>query len=174
MPHLQDHISSRLIDVSGELDHDSVRIVHQMPLSQINAPKYAALSYCWVGKQPVTTLTLTLAANMHGLDISSLPKTIRDTITATQRFRTPYVWVDSLCIVQDDAHEVAREISKMASYFENAYVTICAATARACTDGFLEPRRPPSYSKGPIKLPCEGFDGETGQITLATVTEPLF
>ena len=40
-----------------------------------------------------------------------------------------YVWIDSICITQDDADDWAQESVKMADYYQNAWLTVQAASA---------------------------------------------
>ncbi|KAF2107179.1 hypothetical protein BDV96DRAFT_459774, partial [Lophiotrema nucula] len=65
------------------------------------------------------------------------PRTIQDAIKITHELGFDYLWVDSLCIIQDDAVEIAQEIALMPLIYSNAVVTIAASSARAVTDGFL-------------------------------------
>lgn len=58
-----------------------------------------------------------------------LPSTFQDAITVTRRLGIAYIWIDSLCIVQDDAQDWEREAAKMALIFESAYLTIAATAA---------------------------------------------
>jgi hypothetical protein len=51
-----------------------------------------------------------------------------------------HVWIDSLCIVQDDGDDWQREAAKMGVIYESAYVTISATDAAASAHGFLFPR----------------------------------
>jgi hypothetical protein len=58
----------------------------------------------------------------------------------TQKLGLRYLWVDRLCIVQDDRNELQKELSKMPSIYGFAYVTISAASAATSTAGFLSAR----------------------------------
>lgn len=62
---------------------------------------------------------------------SVLPRTIRDAIELTQRLGENFLWVDSLCIVQDNQDEKRKHLSHMASIYANAYVTLVAAGGTA-------------------------------------------
>lgn len=56
-----------------------------------------------------------------------LPQTIQDAITLTERLGERYLWVDALCIVQDDLEDLQRQTAAMDSVFSGATLTIAAA-----------------------------------------------
>lgn len=90
---------------------------------------YAALSYCWGGHNPVTTTTKTLQAHERGISISSLPLLFQQTIEVALIMGLKYLWIDALCIVQDDLQEWEKEAAQMADVFSNTYITIVASAA---------------------------------------------
>jgi hypothetical protein len=55
-----------------------------------------------------------------------IPRTIRNTISFVDLLGIPYLWVDSMCIVQDDKEGKHAQIQAMAGIYANAYVTIVA------------------------------------------------
>ncbi|KAK3302700.1 heterokaryon incompatibility protein-domain-containing protein [Chaetomium strumarium] len=105
-------LPSRVLDVGrdGDADADMLRLHSTEPAE---TGHYAALSYCWGGVQDVTTTKENLDAYSNRLSLSSLPATIRDAITVTRSLGIRYLWVDALCIVQDDEDDKANEIKKM-------------------------------------------------------------
>ncbi|VUC26761.1 unnamed protein product [Clonostachys rosea] len=131
-------------------------------------PRYAALSYVW-GREPffcLTTKTLAALEKPGAFDTdaiwSQIPATIQDAMTVARNIGVRYLWVDSLCICQDqfDVHNMTDEEStilknKMESIrlmdyvYGAAYVVICAAESqnafagirgvRPGTRGFRQP-----------------------------------
>lgn len=79
-------------------------------------------------------------ARFAGFQVSSLPLTLRDAIRVTRALNIPFLWIDSLCIVQDDTEDWKREASKMESVYSNAEITIAATCANSSWDGFLKRR----------------------------------
>lgn len=80
---------------------------------------YIALSYCW-GKTPDTawmTKTDTVHQNMQDIDLKSLPATIRDCLWVATALGVHYVWVDSLCIIQDNISDWEIESAKMGGIY---------------------------------------------------------
>lgn len=66
--------------------------------------RYLALSHCWgdPGRHPLKTTRANLKDHASGISISGLPRTFRDAITVCNRLSVQYLWIDCLCIVQDD------------------------------------------------------------------------
>jgi Heterokaryon incompatibility protein (HET) len=100
---------------------------------------YITLSHCW-GNIKIKQLTM---ANIHqfteSIDISELPKTFQDAVTITRRFGIRFLWIDSLCIIQDSTKDWAIESSGMGDIYKNS---LCNIAATAAPDGrtgcFLE------------------------------------
>ncbi len=101
---------------------------------------YAALSYVWGGDQKSKTLKTNIMQYMRQIDSNKLPRTIMDAVICTQKLGLKYLWVDSLCIIQDSEEDQEKEIGRMSEIYKNAYVTISAAKATSSEEGFLEPR----------------------------------
>lgn len=113
------------------------------------------LSYCWGGPQPlVCTRDKLEPCGQWKIVIDHLPATFRDTIRVTRDLGYRYLWIDSLCIAQDDAEDVEREIRQMAPIYKNAALTICASTVQSCKYSFLQPR--PDMSQQQIRLSMPG------------------
>ncbi|KAF4427738.1 hypothetical protein CGGC5_v004982 [Colletotrichum fructicola Nara gc5] len=102
---------------------------------------YVALSHCWGQHQPAKTTKATLGRYKSRLIWADLPKTFQDAITVTRALGIDFIWVDSLCIIQDDPDDWAKEASQMASIYRKAYITIAATSAAGGEEGFLYDRR---------------------------------
>ncbi|PVH84608.1 HET-domain-containing protein [Cadophora sp. DSE1049] len=137
---------TRVLDVEG--DNVSLHI------SENETEPYAALSHCW-GKLPVIqTHQSTFEDRVLDIPWTSLSKTFQDAITTTRLLGLKYLWIDSLCIIQDDAEDWARESGKMASIYEGAHIVIAASDSSDGRDGFLKERPPTTDSK----VIFEGFN----------------
>jgi len=115
------------------LDDDSLRLC----VDEISAP-YAALSYCWGGTQTFTTTTASLDERKLGFSTSDLPKTLREAVTVAHEMGLKYIWIDSLCIIQDSDVDKTLELPKMPVYYGNAYVTISASITESADGSFFE------------------------------------
>ncbi|KAF8851398.1 HET-domain-containing protein [Acephala macrosclerotiorum] len=101
--------------------------------------QYAALSYCWGGdlEGVITTVKETIDKHCENIAVRSLPRTLQDAITVCRGMRIRYLWIDALCIVQDDDKDWRREAAQMRHVYSNSLVTLAAHLASSCKDGFL-------------------------------------
>lgn len=129
----------RLLHVSGDNDKTKVHLITSTEIAQENI-QYTVLSYCWGDVQGHKTTKARIKAYSKDIEWDTLPKTIQDAIEVTSQLGFSYVWIDSLCIVQDDGDELQKEIAKMSSVYRNAVVTITASGAASASDGFLQER----------------------------------
>lgn len=79
---------------------------------------YACLSYCWGGAQEYMTTRATLQSYVESLNLSSLAKTIQDAIKVTRMLHLRYLWIDALCIIQDDPDGKQKEMAYMGKFTE--------------------------------------------------------
>ena len=115
------------------------------PRQQLNTHgrmgSWVALSHCW-GDSPHRLLVT--SANVEqlsrGISMSYMPGTIRDTILMTRKLRIRYLWVDTLCILQDDILDWNMESAKTSTYYKEAHVTLVARDAVADCQSFLADR----------------------------------
>ena len=99
--------------------------------AQRDVVKWAALTYCWGDSQPPRPSKQHLENWTTNILISELPKTIADALTVMRKIGLRFLWVDWLCIVQDDLEEMAKEIAQLPHIYNNSEVTISAARAKA-------------------------------------------
>lgn len=131
-------LPSRVVDVG--LNTKIVRLF----LSAGKTGMYTALSHRWGSKPIFKTYKGNLDRLSRSIDVKELPRTFQDAIETTRQLWIQYLWVDSLCIVQDDKYELACEIGQMGTIFENSSCTLAAIDAlddEAVTDrGLFLPR----------------------------------
>jgi len=136
-----------------------LRIVMSPP-----AVDYAALSYCWGGHQPIVATKSTMKDMMLDIPYSALPKTLQDAVTITIKLGLRFLWVDALCIIQDDQTQKQQEIAAMPNIYQNAHVTICAARSRSCDEGFLHNIMAPGPTATAFRFLFYGPDCTVGSV----------
>lgn len=102
--------------------------------------RYIALSYVWGTKHTLRLLESTLGSFTEGIAVKDLPKTIRDAIEVTRILKIRYLWVDSLCILQDSIPDKEAQIPYMSEYYRDAVAVISASGAADVHAGFLKPQ----------------------------------
>ncbi|KHE79613.1 HET-domain-containing protein [Neurospora crassa] len=117
---------------SSWLGSDSGQIQKQGP-----APQYMTLSHCWgpPEKRPIITIRANLSVRMERISFAELPKTFQDAVVLTRKLGQQYLWIDSLCIIQDDETDWAREASTMAEIYTQSYCTLAALSSADSTAG---------------------------------------
>ena len=127
-------LPTRVVDI-GEGENSPIRLQIDQSGTQ---GQYAALCYCWGGDQPYKTIISNLDSYTKELASTVFPKTLSDAIQVCRRVGLRYIWIDALCIVQDDPNDKAREISQMGRIYKDATLTIMAASAKSVYEGFLD------------------------------------
>jgi hypothetical protein len=118
---------------------------------------YAALSYCW-GESSVLLKTTrsNLDAFRHHIPWSKLPRTLQDAITIVRKIGLRFIWIDCICIIQDDRADWEVEAAKMGQYYQSAFLTIAASASSSAFSGIFTNR--PKISP-PKEVRFRGTDG---------------
>ncbi|RDL41417.1 uncharacterized protein BP5553_01396 [Venustampulla echinocandica] len=159
-------LPTRLLDVGNATSGAQPRLIlsletfgHLSPES--NSPTYIALSYCWPssGHAPwlLKTTRATIAERLQGIGVDTMPQTFRDAVTLARVLNIQYIWIDSLCIVQDDSLDWQVESSKMSEIFSNAYLTVITAAGASCYDSFLQRDLPRPTCIVPFQFNLSGY-----------------
>ena len=106
--------------------------------------RYVALSYVWgagFSQFRTTKANLTFLESegslCEGRTRDRLPGTIQRAMHFTSLLDVDFLWVDCLCIVQDDPILAASQINSMGSIYSNSYLTLCAADGVDAGSGLL-------------------------------------
>lgn len=131
-------LPTRVVYVGSSHEPNELRL-HESTHDQRG--KYIALSHCWGKTQIIRTLKANIEEHKKGIAWSSLSKTFQDAVTITRRLGTQYLWIDSLCIIQDDGADWELEASRMWSVYRNAYLVVSATSAPDGTRGCFSERK---------------------------------
>ncbi|KAL8964094.1 MAG: hypothetical protein Q9183_004708 [Haloplaca sp. 2 TL-2023] len=149
----QEILPRRLLHLAEDATSGKVSLVN---VHRLNVPtgsiEYLALSYCW-GK---STNSRSLRANIddrerYGLDVIDLPLAIQDALAVTRQLGFGYLWVDAICICQDDEAEWDAEAAKMADIYGGSQFAISALASPDADEPFLLPRYFEAAEIGSIK-----------------------
>ncbi|KAI0473941.1 heterokaryon incompatibility protein-domain-containing protein [Xylariaceae sp. FL0804] len=112
---------------------------HQLPSLPPLPYRYVALSYCWGGDQPVKLTRSTRGALCDdGVALAALPPGLRDAVACARALGYRHLWVDALCILQDDEADKVAEMGRMAGVYRGADVVLSAAVARSVAEGWCQ------------------------------------
>ncbi|KAK1952066.1 HET-domain-containing protein, partial [Colletotrichum sublineola] len=131
---------------------------------------FAALSYCWGGNQTVKCETSTLAEFTQDIPFEKLPRTIQDAVEVCSQLGVQYIWVDALCIIQNEGNdEKILEIAKMPYIYGQASFTIMASRAETAWEGFLQDREPFTNCTGHEPIDERGWTFQERLLSLRIV-----
>ncbi|KAK7909158.1 hypothetical protein PG985_015036 [Apiospora marii] len=159
-------LPTRLLEIIRSQDDTIVRLQELRTMSEKEkalaaSSGFAILSYCW-GKtgNPIRLTADTQGELKKGIPLCTLPKTIRHAIELIiDMSDLHFVWIDALCILQDDDEDKGREIAHMGSYYGSSTVTISAASAADTSEGLTrDPNASTYYGSGPIQVVCTAGD----------------
>jgi Heterokaryon incompatibility protein (HET) len=100
------------------------------------------LSYCWGGRYDAMLTSVTLDGYQSVIPVNSLPKTLQDAIHITQWFDIRFIWIDSLCILQDSVADWECEAKTMSEVYRHSHLTIAALKAERSDLGCFALRNP--------------------------------
>jgi len=131
---------TRILEVGPK---EGIRLVVTSDL--IQKPEYLTLSHCWGGASISKLVSGNISLFQENIQLDSLPKTFRDAILITRRLGYDYLWIDSLCIIQDSTEDWSRESSIMGMIYQRSVCTIAALAAQNSHQGCFTKRNPLYY-----------------------------
>lgn len=158
-----------------------VDVVDHCLVKATSVEKYFTLSYVWGGPQTAATTRSNVEERYQSGSLAdgrcTLPWTIRDAMALVQHLGGRYLWVDSLCIVQDDAEHKHRDIRRMDIVYMMAFATIVAAHGQNANAGLpgVRPRTRNARITSCISISAEpkSSDSKPQTLLLTTSTPPL-
>ncbi|OIW32709.1 HET-domain-containing protein [Coniochaeta ligniaria NRRL 30616] len=106
-------IATRLLDLypAGKVDHVALvdgKYIATTPY----APFYATLSHRWGKHAPIRTTKANEYSHRDGIRVSSLPQTLQDAVKVARAYFIQYLWIDTLCVVQDSEVDQGTEFKQ--------------------------------------------------------------
>ncbi|WYZ36693.1 hypothetical protein EsH8_II_000199 [Colletotrichum jinshuiense] len=151
---------TRLLDLAAPNSNPDVfRIVvtseHQIGPDE----RYTTLSHCWGSAQFLQLKKATYDEFKKGVKLDRLPNTFRGAIQVTRRLGVRFLWIDSLCILQDrdDLSDWLVEAGQMHKVYSHSYCNISAAGAQDSSKGLFFERDPWVSHTGDVSICVEGL-----------------
>ncbi|TGO60951.1 hypothetical protein BCON_0031g00290 [Botryotinia convoluta] len=132
---------SRLLEINVPKEKSNC----QMRLRTSSIPRgtqYTTLSHVWGSLNFVKLVKDNISDFQKDIPVSTLTKTFHDALKVTLEFGFHYLWIDSLCIIQDDVDDWKKESVRMASIYGGSSLNIAATGARDGNDGLFFDRNP--------------------------------
>lgn len=131
-------LPTRVLDVEPADGSHNVRL----HISNAQEAEYVALSHCWGTTTPIQTTTANVSDRLNGISMSELPKTFQEAVLVVRRLGIRYLWIDTLCIVQDDTFDWQVESVRMNEIYHHASLTLAATAAENCQAGLFQSFKP--------------------------------
>ncbi|PMD40654.1 HET-domain-containing protein, partial [Hyaloscypha variabilis F] len=132
-PQVSTLLPTRVIDVSPTDTPDFPKVLE----TSRQPGAFIALSHCWGTKTRFVLESNTKTELLRGMAMDVLPPTFRDAIKVTRALGYRYLWIDSLCIMQDSRDDWDYESGRMQEYYTNATLTIALDDTEGDHQGFL-------------------------------------
>jgi Heterokaryon incompatibility protein (HET) len=116
--------------------------------------RYVTLSHRWGQNLTLKTTQANINEHRKRIELSQMPATFKDAVMVTKRLGLRYLWIDSLCIIQDSKADWAQEAAHMASIYANSYLTISALSSGDSNGGLFRQRKdvPSIFFKSPAVM----------------------
>lgn len=131
-------LPTRVLDLVSSATAPHVKIFEPPPGT---TGKYIALSYCWGDGGGLKAIKTNLSRLRRAVDEDELPATIQDAIELARFLGVQYLWVDALCIIQDDTQDWVHESAQMSNVYAQAFLTISASSVASSRFSFLHQSR---------------------------------
>ncbi|RYP07960.1 hypothetical protein DL764_002188 [Monosporascus ibericus] len=124
-------LPDRVLELGEDEDEEEVKLSETAGLQE----RYVSLSHCCGPEQLLTTTSSTIGNRKARIPLDVLPKTFQDTVRIARGLGIRYLWVDSLCIIQDSPEDWQVQSGKMASVYLNSWLILSAMRASSAADG---------------------------------------
>jgi hypothetical protein len=119
-------LPTRLIYVGSDSESPRLHISQQGERGQ-----FTFLAYLWGQTSFLNLVTSNYADMSRSIELNSFPRIFQDAMALTRQVGIQYLWIDSLCIIQDSQKDWQREASMMSHIYTHATVTFAAVGARS-------------------------------------------
>jgi hypothetical protein len=156
LPTTDSWLPTRLIDLGPSASQTNPRLIvadehrDRKADPSMDVPEYATLSHCWGNLQPLKLLMSNIDEFKSAIPPDRIPKTFSDAFRVVKSLGLRYIWVDSLCIIQDSHVDWLRESATMGMVYGRSFCSIAASGARDSTEGLFLSHLPSETAKSPF------------------------
>lgn len=130
---------ARLLDLNAFPASKDIRLVHTR---DTGATAYATLSYCWGNTNRLMLRKENYELFKSQIQLEDLPRTVQEAIEVCRALSMRYLWVDALCIIQEDSEDFTREVANMGAIYTGSLFTVAAADSTDAESGCFRKRFP--------------------------------
>lgn len=164
-------LPTRLVHIGDESKGQRTRLVLGNDVEPGTA--YSTLSHCWGNSRFLSLNRANLDELLCEIDEAQLPKSFSDSLAVASRLDIAYIWIDSLCIVQDDEQDWLNEASQMHRVYMNSVCNICATGSTDSTQGLFRSREPDIFKPCDVTIPWLNNGGEFRIVDARTWAEEV-
>lgn len=153
-----DWLPTRVLDLSG-VDKMHIRLC--ITAKDHYSGRYLTLSHRWGGSEVIKLTSLNIADFQKGISLNDLPQTYKEAIEVARRLSIRYIWIGSLCIIQDSDEDWQMEAAMMENVYGNSHLNIMAAASENGQGGLFRHRDPRYLRLCTVPTKWIGLDGQT-------------
>ncbi|CAG9989394.1 unnamed protein product [Clonostachys byssicola] len=146
-------LPTRLLDLSS--DDKQIRLVAG---EKRVCHEYATLSHHWGDSNIIRLRIDSMAQFQVGIDIDDLPQTFKDAVEVARKLDIFYLWIDALCIIQDDPSDWHTESALMGEVYSNGVLNIMATASQDSHQGLYRDRDPRELNHCSFKSSWTGIE----------------
>ncbi|CAM1510050.1 Fc.00g003850.m01.CDS01 [Cosmosporella sp. VM-42] len=155
---------TRLVEIE---DESTVRVVLARDNPDVGA--YAAFSHCWGKSKALKLLRDNVPQLCDGIMVNGLPISYREAIDMCRTLSIRYIWIDSMCIIQDDEEDWHREAATMKDVYRNSSLNICACAAAESSEASFASRDCSLISPLVVAPSWSGLNGKSYYLSDAEI-----
>jgi hypothetical protein len=162
---------TRLLDMANcDKDPSFVKLIHTAEEPPVSP--YITLSHRWGGTTPLQLTRQLVSRPQPTFLVADMPTTFQDVLQVSKRLGIRYLWIDSLCIIQDkdNLQDWYREASLMDKVYQHSYCNISAADGEDSMKGLFRDRQPQSLGSQSVGVNLEGF-GPDSRLSECIITD---
>ncbi|KAJ9611377.1 hypothetical protein H2200_004561 [Cladophialophora chaetospira] len=154
-------LPTRILDLGSDVEP-----VVKLLVTNNHCDYYTTLSHCWGGGSSLKLTQESLHIFIQAIPMEKVPRNFLDAISITRSLGFRYLWIDSLCIVQDSPLDWELESAKMGDIYRNAVLTISASASANTTIGILHTYRPANSTTLKHRLRLKLDQEDVGEVYL--------